>query len=104
MDTVCGVTTATQQHYLNVNSRNIGLRPDVRLPSKVWNAADMMDSRGPTSIMLSQRAPFKVNGVQTHLAEAGTSHTNGGFSSVSKVNVREVDIFAPHNHLTMEAQ
>lgn len=63
-----------------------------------------MDSRGPASIMLSQMGPFKVNGVQTHLAEAGRSHTNYGFSSVSKVNVREVDIFALHNHLTMEVQ
>lgn len=63
-----------------------------------------MDSRGPASIMLSQRAPFKVNGVQTHLAEAGRSHTNYSFSSVSKVHVREVDIFAPHNRMTMDAQ
>lgn len=54
--------------------------------------------------MLSQTPPFKVNGVQTHLAEAGRSHTNHGFTPVSKVNVREVDIFAPHDHMTMDAQ
>lgn len=64
----------------------------------------LMDSRGPASIMLSQTPPFKANGVQTHLAEAGRSHTNYGFTSVSKVNVREVDIFAPHDHMTMAAQ
>lgn len=74
------------------------------MSSKNLTARNVMDCRGPASITLSQIPPFKVNGVQAHSAEAGRSHTNHGFTSVSKVNVREVDIFTLHNHMIMDAQ
>lgn len=55
-----------------------------------------------TSPMQSQIPLFRLNGVRADLAEADRSHTNYGFTSVSKVDVREVDIFTQHSHMTMD--